>query len=96
MIWFISSPGQSQTIVNSLRNRVAELIQDLNGNHVIHKFLNKLTPANAQLNFDAVGTHCVNVSTHRHSCSVLQRYINHASSGQKAWLIRRSPAMPTF
>src|SRR6478735_9276495 len=31
MIEFISTPGQVQTIINALRYRVVELIQDLNG-----------------------------------------------------------------
>ncbi|KAL3417660.1 RNA-binding protein (pumilio domain-containing protein) [Phlyctema vagabunda] len=89
MIEFISTPGQIQTIISALRYRVVELIQDLNGNHVIQKCLNKLSPLDAQFIFDAVGTHCVDVGTHRHGCCVLQRCIDHASGEQKAWLIRQ-------
>ncbi|KAI9647455.1 hypothetical protein NHQ30_003840 [Ciborinia camelliae] len=89
MIEFISTPGQVQTIIGALRFRVVELIQDLNGNHVIQKCLNKLSPADAQFIFDAVGQHCVDVGTHRHGCCVLQRCIDHASGDQKAWLIRQ-------
>ncbi|KAG4444243.1 hypothetical protein IFR05_000218 [Cadophora sp. M221] len=89
MIEFISTPGQIQTIIRALRYRVVELIQDLNGNHVIQKCLNKLSSADAQFIFDAVGTHCVDVGTHRHGCCVLQRCIDHASGDQKAWLIRQ-------
>ena len=37
--------------------------------------------------FDAVGTNCVVVGTHRHGCCVLQRCIDHASGHQKAQLI---------
>lgn len=88
MIEFISTPGQIQTIIEALRYQVVELIQDLNGNHVIQKCLNKLTSADAQFIFDAVGHHCVDVGTHRHGCCVLQRCIDHASGDQKAWLIR--------
>lgn len=89
MIEFISTPGQIQTIIEALRYRVVELIQDLNGNHVIQKCLNKLSSADAQFIFDAVGVHCVDVGTHRHGCCVLQRCIDHASGEQKAWLIRQ-------
>lgn len=89
MIEFISTPGQVQTIIRALRYRVVELIQDLNGNHVIQKCLNKLSSTDAQFIFDAVGTHCVDVGTHRHGCCVLQRCIDHASGDQKAWLIRQ-------
>ena len=50
MIEFISTPEQIQTIIIALRNRVVELIQDLNGNHVIQKCLNRLNPEDAQVN----------------------------------------------
>jgi hypothetical protein len=89
MIEFISTPGQVQTIINALRYRVIELIQDLNGTHVIFKYLNKFSSTDAQFIFDAVGTHCVDVGAHRYGCSVLQRCIDHASGDQKAWLIRQ-------
>jgi hypothetical protein len=89
MIEFITTPSQIETIIGALRFRVVELIQDLNGNHVIQKCLNKLSSANAQFIFDAVGTNCIDVGTHRHGCCVLQRCIDHASGEQKAWLIRQ-------
>lgn len=89
MIEFVSTPDQVQIIVEALRNRVVELIQDLNGNHVIQKCLNKLSAADAQFIFDAVGIHCIEVGTHRHGCCVLQRCIDHANTDQKAWLIGR-------
>lgn len=89
MIEFVSSPTQIEIIVDALRFRVVELIQDLNGNHVIQKCLNKLSPADAQFIFDAVGTNCVDVGTHRHGCCVLQRCIDHASGDQKIWLIQK-------
>lgn len=89
MIEFVSTPDQVQIIVEALRNRVVELIQDLNGNHVIQKCLNKLSAADAQFIFDAVGLHCIEVGTHRHGCCVLQRCIDHANTDQKAWLIGR-------
>jgi hypothetical protein len=89
MIEFVSTPDQVQIIVEALRNRVVELIQDLNGNHVIQKCLNKLSATDSQFIFDAVGVHCVEVGTHRHGCCVLQRCIDHANAEQKAWLIGR-------
>ena len=89
MIEFISTEKQIQIIIEALRHRVVDLIQDLNGNHVIQKCLNKLSPADAQFIFDAVGGACVEVGTHRHGCCVLQRCIDHASGDQKVWLIAR-------
>jgi len=37
MIDFITTHGQDQAIIDALRFRVVELIQDLNGNHIIQK-----------------------------------------------------------
>jgi Pumilio-family RNA binding repeat len=87
MIEYISTPGQTQTIIHALKDKVVELIQDLNGNHVIQKCLNRLSTDDAQFIFDAVGANCVVVGTHRHGCCVLQRCIDHASSAQKAALV---------
>ncbi|KAL8717901.1 MAG: hypothetical protein Q9225_004911 [Loekoesia sp. 1 TL-2023] len=87
MIEFISTREQIQAIIVALKDRVVELIQDLNGNHVIQKCLNRLSPEDAQFIFDAVGLNCVVVGTHRHGCCVLQRCIDHASGHQKAQLI---------
>ncbi|KAL6855247.1 hypothetical protein ACO1O0_006386 [Amphichorda felina] len=89
MIEYVGTPQQVHLITEALRGRVVELIQDLNGNHVIQKCLNKLTAADAQFIFDAVGGNCVDVGTHRHGCCVLQRCIDHASGDQKLWLIQR-------
>ncbi|KAI9784088.1 MAG: hypothetical protein M1816_001060 [Peltula sp. TS41687] len=89
MIDFISTPEQVQGIIRGLKDRVVQLIQDLNGNHVIQKCLNRLTPHDAQFIFDAVGANCVIVGTHRHGCCVIQRCVDHASGVQKAQLINQ-------
>lgn len=89
MIEYVNTPQQVHIIIEALRFRVVELIQDLNGNHVIQKCLNKLTSVDAQFIFDAVGNNCIEVGTHRHGCCVLQRCIDHASGDQKLWLVSR-------
>jgi hypothetical protein len=87
MIEFITTPEQTQLIIDALRCDVVQLIQDLNGNHVIQKCLNHLSSHDAQFIFNAVGHHCVVVGTHRHGCCVLQRCVDHASGVQKGELI---------
>ncbi|KAL4884384.1 hypothetical protein BJY04DRAFT_225628 [Aspergillus karnatakaensis] len=87
MIEFISTPEQTQTVICALRDHVVELVQDLNGNHVIQKCLNRLSAEDSQFIYDAVGANCVTVGTHRHGCCVLQRCIDHASGEQRARLI---------
>ena len=89
MIEFINTDEQVQAIVFALSDRVVELVQDLNGNHVIQKCLNKLGAEKCQFIYDAVGVHCVVVGTHRHGCCVLQRCIDHATGFQRAQLISR-------
>ncbi|KAL5612106.1 hypothetical protein BROUX41_000346 [Berkeleyomyces rouxiae] len=89
MIEFVHTDVQISLIVDALRFRVVELIQNINGNHVIQKCLNKLKPEDAQFIFDAVGNHCIDVGTHRHGCCVLQRCIDHANEKQQEWLIAR-------
>ena len=105
MIDFIETPEQIQTIVNALNHQVVNLIQDLNGNHVIQKCLNKLNAQDAEVCsyghpvdvkahlfkfiFSAVGDNCVTVGTHRHGCCVLQRCIDHAVGYQRAHLIKQ-------
>lgn len=87
MIEFISTPEQTNLIIDALRYDVVQLIQDLNGNHVIQKCLNHLSPEDAQFIFDAVGANCIVVGTHRHGCCVLQRCIDHAPGLQKGKLV---------
>ncbi|KAI1139562.1 ARM repeat-containing protein [Hypoxylon sp. FL0543] len=87
MIEFVSTPVHINLIIQALGHRVVELIQDLNGNHVIQKCLNKLNADDAEFIFNAVGNNCIAVGTHRHGCCVLQRCIDHASGNQKLWLI---------
>ncbi|KKY38053.1 putative rna-binding protein [Diaporthe ampelina] len=89
MIEHLSNNDQVSLITAALRDRVVELIQDLNGNHVIQKCLTKLSALDAHFIFEAVGTSCVEVGTHRHGCCVLQRCIDHASGDQKLLLIQR-------
>ena len=104
MIDFIETPDQIRTIIRALDHQVVDLIQDLNGNHVIQKCLNKLNPQDSevlhqskfddstnalQFIFNAVGNNCVTVGTHRHGCCVLQRCIDHAVGYQRAHLIKQ-------
>ena len=83
---------QIKMIIEAFSGQVVDLIQDLNGNHVIQKCLNHLKSEDAQFIFDAVGQHCITVGTHRHGCCVLQRCIDHASGFQKVQLVRQITA----
>jgi len=89
MIEYLTTPAQIALVKKALANSVVTLIQDLNGNHVIQRCLNRLSPQDNQFIYDSVSQagHCVEVATHRHGCCVLQRCIDHASESQKMQLI---------
>lgn len=87
MVEYVNTSEQIEIIISALKDRVVELVQDLNGNHVIQKCLNKFGPGNSHFIFDAVGRHCVIVGTHRHGCCVLQRCIDHAKGSERSQLI---------
>lgn len=95
MIDFLSSRRQADlrynnqihSIIVALSLHVVVLIKDLNGNHVIQKCLNKLSPEDNQFIYNAVAANCVEVATHRHGCCVLQRCIDHASDHQRVQLV---------
>jgi len=87
MIEYITTQEQIDLVIEALRNEVVQLIQDLNGNHVIQKCLNHLQGDDVQFIIDAVCAHVVAVGTHRHGCCVLQRCIDHASAQQKGQLV---------
>lgn len=87
MIEYISLPDQVQNIVIALQDQVTPLVQDLNGNHVIQKCLNRLSAEDSQFIYRAVAKDCVDVGTHRHGCCVIQRCIDHSTGRQRAELI---------
>ncbi|RMZ83983.1 hypothetical protein DV737_g1341, partial [Chaetothyriales sp. CBS 132003] len=89
MIEFVHTDEQTAMIIKSLEYRVVDLVQDLNGNHVIQKCLTRLGAETSQFIYNAVAQFCVVVGTHRHGCCVLQRCIDHAKGAQRARLIAR-------
>lgn len=89
MIEYVRTPEQIDNIIRALSGRVVDLVQDLNGNHVVQKCLTRLGAERSQFIYEAVGKYCVVVGTHRHGCCVLQRCIDHAQGFQRAQLIAR-------
>lgn len=87
MIEYLSLPQHLRTIAVAFSRNVVALIKDLNGNHVIQKCLNRLSPEHDQFIYDAVTKNLVEISTHRHGCCVLQRCIDHASEQQRRQLV---------
>lgn len=89
MIEYVVKEEQIRTITVALDGRVAELIRDLNGNHVIQKILNHFPSQDIQFIINQVAAECVTIGTHRHGCCVIQRCIDHADPMQQYFLISR-------
>ncbi|KAL9083305.1 MAG: hypothetical protein Q9159_005868 [Coniocarpon cinnabarinum] len=87
MIEYITEPYHVETLKVALGDQIVPMIQDLNGNHVIQKCLNRLSSASIQFIIEAVAGHVIVVGTHRHGCCVIQRCIDHATPDQKAQLV---------
>jgi hypothetical protein len=83
LIELLNTPEEIKIVRESLKGSVVELIQDLNGNHVIQKVLQRMEPNDNQFIYDAVAQHCTQVATHRHGCCVMQRCIDHGTDQQK-------------
>jgi hypothetical protein len=78
----IDSQEEAKIIVDSLKDDVVSLSTDLNGNHVIQKCLQRLTPFDSQFIFDAAAKSCLEIAVHRHGCCVLQRSLDFGSAEQ--------------
>lgn len=89
LIEALETPEEFRLVREALKGNVVALIQDLNGNHVIQKCLNKMEPNDNQFIYDAVALNCVQVATHRHGCCVFQRCVDHATLDQKKQLVEQ-------
>ena len=83
----LTSPSETELLVESLKQSVIALVKDLNGNHVVQRCLHHLSSQDNQFIYDAIARHCVSVSTHKHGCCVLQRALDYSTAGQKRQLI---------
>ena len=73
-------------LISELKRVALDLIQDVNGNHVIQKCLIRFNEASRQFIFDAMVQHCTVIATHRYGCCVMQRCFDHGTEGQR-WLL---------
>ncbi|OWB73593.1 RNA binding protein [[Candida] boidinii] len=82
----------------SLSPYIVNLIQDLNGNHVIQKCIQKFQNSDLQFIIDSICGNMVQVSTHKHGCCVLQKCLtksNHAQINQLGQEIIRNAIILT-
>ena len=74
-------------VAATLQQHAQQLITDMNGNHVIQRFLSACSPVLNQFIYDAVCANIFPVATNRHGCCVLQRCIDSASEFQRESLV---------
>ncbi|ODV64155.1 Pumilio-family RNA binding repeat-containing protein [Ascoidea rubescens DSM 1968] len=84
LIEVITTQEENSIIISSFEKNIVSLSRDLNGNHVVQKILTKFNskPENIQFIFDAACQNCIQISTHRHGCCVLQRCLDYGSQDQ--------------
>ncbi|XP_011622447.2 uncharacterized protein LOC18421435 [Amborella trichopoda] len=67
---------QISLFVSSIKPCLLNLINDLNGNHVVQRCLTVLSTPDSQFIFDTIAVHCKDISTHRHGCCVIQKSLS--------------------
>lgn len=90
MIECHDSSKQADCISAAIHPRVIELIQDMNGNHVVQRCLASLPRDRTAFIFECVIAECLAVSCQRHGCCVLQRCLDHADEIHRRRIINQA------
>ncbi|WVZ55794.1 hypothetical protein U9M48_006410 [Paspalum notatum var. saurae] len=83
----VRSREQIALIVSALQPGFMQLVNDLNGNHVIQKCLSNFGAEENKFIFEAAAANCFDMAVQRHGCCVLQRCITTARGPYQAKLI---------
>lgn len=82
---------KSEELVNCfikiLTPNVLNLIKDMNGNHIVQKFIHQIDGGNTMFIYNIINENIVEISTHKHGCCVLQKCIDNAKTGIKEIII---------
>jgi hypothetical protein len=76
IIDYLKSEELVSCFVKILKPNVLNLIKDINGNHIILKFINQIEPGHSDFIFDIIIQNIVDISTHKHGCCVIQKCID--------------------
>lgn len=85
----INSKGLLDYFTKVFRPCVVGLMKDINGNHIIIKFINVIKYPNNQFVYDVIINQFLDLSTDKHGCCVIQKCIDCATSSQKQMLIKK-------
>ena len=81
LISFLNQNDLSYYFFNIIKQFVIPLLKELNGTHIIQKFLNDF-PNFQDLIDDIIIVNCSSLAMHRHGCCVLQKFLE-SSKGEK-------------
>jgi hypothetical protein len=70
-------------------NYLIDLSKDVNGNHIVVKYLNLFSYPINQFIYDTVINDFIELATHKHGCCVMQKCIDYANTKQRHELILR-------
>ncbi|XP_042494864.1 pumilio domain-containing protein C4G8.03c-like isoform X2 [Macadamia integrifolia] len=83
----LKTKQQISMVISALEPGFLDLINDLNGNHVVQRCLQCLSNEDNKFIFKAASKYCVDIATHRHGCCVLQRCIAHSTGEHREKLV---------
>jgi len=96
LIELLDSPEEVEIVRAAFMEHIVDLIEDLNGNHVVQKCLIKLNCEDNQFIYDGITQNLVSVATLRHGCCVLQRCFDFGTLEQQQQLIDQILANATI
>nr|GMC55212.1 putative pumilio homolog 7, chloroplastic [Ipomoea batatas] len=74
-------------VIQALEPGFLDLATDLNGNHVLQRFLQSLSKEHNKFIMNAAAKYCFEIATHRYGCCVLNKCIGYASGKHREKLL---------
>ncbi|GMG20891.1 unnamed protein product [Ambrosiozyma monospora] len=71
----LSTPTHYKLLEECLSPHIVGLVQDLNGNHVIQKCIQKFKNEDLQFIIESICKNMIQIATHKHGCCVLQKLL---------------------
>jgi hypothetical protein len=87
LIELLSSDLLLTLYIKILTPNLLNFVKDINGNHIVQKFVFTVGAPRNQFIFDLINNKIVEIATHKHGCCVLQKCIEGASRNQRNDLI---------
>ena len=87
MVEVCTEPEEVEIIVRELEKRTCDLCRDTNGNHVIQRCLNCMSPRNSVFVYRALSRQCLYIGRDRHGCCVIQRSVDSISNEEQRGLV---------